>query len=289
MAVRETRLVALDDPNGNLPASRPEVEEITRRFPDGRVMVALGSQADRRFLEANVATATHLHLACHGCGAFFDDDDAAVVLAVGPVAASELAALDGRGIRLAVISACQSGTTEMAGPPDEALSVGRSCSRPALPARSRASAGERPRNRDPQDPAVRRAPGERTATARGDAPGAALGAGPRRSQCRGVPVPASGAGLGVRSARGASGRAGPELPAQSDRPLAHPHFWAAFVVLGAWHSRNGWTYGIRAGAAPAGGVVCVGPVRSLPWRSEALPRMLPRVRRVVLFRTTSST
>lgn len=119
----EPSLVAVADPTGDLPAARPEVEEIARRFGDGRRECAFGHAADRRFLQSRARTATHLHLACHASGGLFDAD-ASVFLANGPLSALDLTALGPLQTRLVAISACQSALSEIAGLPDEVFSIG---------------------------------------------------------------------------------------------------------------------------------------------------------------------
>jgi CHAT domain-containing protein/tetratricopeptide (TPR) repeat protein len=120
----QPNLVAVGDPTEDLPAAVPEVEEITREFPEGRAAWAFGSDADRRFLQSHARSATHLHLACHSRGGLFDADDAAVVLADGLASAAELTALAGLQTRLVAISSCQSALPEIAGLPDEVISIG---------------------------------------------------------------------------------------------------------------------------------------------------------------------
>ena len=119
----EPALVALGNPTGDLAAAGPEVEEIAQFFSDDRVTTAFGAGADRLFLSRHAASATHLHLACHASGALFEADDATLFLADGPVSASDVTALAGGTTRLAVISACQSGQSEIAGTPDEVFSI----------------------------------------------------------------------------------------------------------------------------------------------------------------------
>jgi len=120
----EPNLVAVGDPTKDLPATRPEVEEIARRFSDGRTACAFGRQADRKFLQSRARKATHLHLACHARGGLFDADDASVFLANGAVSALDLTVLAPLQTRLVAISACQSALSEIAGLPDEVFSIG---------------------------------------------------------------------------------------------------------------------------------------------------------------------
>lgn len=123
-AVEQPRLVVLADPTSDLSAARAEADEIRRHFPDDRVDVAIADAADRGFLEQHAAGATHLHFASHGEASLLEGGDAAVRLADGPVPAAELAALRCPHLRLAVISACQSGMSDTSQLPDEVVSVG---------------------------------------------------------------------------------------------------------------------------------------------------------------------
>lgn len=120
---RPVRLVALADPEGNLPAARPEVAEISVLFGSANVDVAAGGQADAEFLRRHAAHATHVHLACHARGGLFDAGEATVILASGALPALELSAVAHLGARLVVISACERALSAIAGLPDEVVSI----------------------------------------------------------------------------------------------------------------------------------------------------------------------
>jgi CHAT domain-containing protein len=120
------RLVALGDPERShpkrkLPAAGPEVEEIAAMFADSSC--AVGADADRDFLRQHLENATHLHLACHAHGGLFDSSETAIFLASGALPATALTALGEMATRLVVVSACQSAISEIAGLPEEALSI----------------------------------------------------------------------------------------------------------------------------------------------------------------------
>ena len=121
---RPPRLVALADPQGNLPAAHPEVAEIAAQFDASDTFVAVGSEADLTFLRRNVGRATHVHLACHARGGLFDSTEAAISLASGPVSAIELTSVAPLDARLVVVSACESALSELSGLPDEVVSLG---------------------------------------------------------------------------------------------------------------------------------------------------------------------
>jgi CHAT domain-containing protein len=116
-------LVALADPNGNLPAARAEVQEIAALFDTAARMCAVGTAATEGYLRTHAGQASHLHLACHARGGLFDSSEAAIMLASGPLAATELTALSGLNARLVVVSACQSAQITIAGLSHEALSI----------------------------------------------------------------------------------------------------------------------------------------------------------------------
>jgi CHAT domain-containing protein len=117
-------LVALADPEDNLAAAVSEISEIARTFPADDVTLAMRGDATVDFLQAHVCGADYLHLACHARGGLFDSADAAIELADGTMTALELTELPGITTRLVVISACQSALSEIAGMPDEVVSIG---------------------------------------------------------------------------------------------------------------------------------------------------------------------
>jgi CHAT domain-containing protein len=118
------RLVGLADPTGDLPAAEPEVEGLGKHFNPRRRAYASGSQATFAFLTHEVLGATHVHLACHAKGSFFDSTETGVVLSDRTVTAVELTALGELQTRLVVVSACQSALADIVDLPDEALSIG---------------------------------------------------------------------------------------------------------------------------------------------------------------------
>ena len=117
------RLVAVADPHGDLLAAQPEVDEIAALFDRANVEIAVGDRADIAFLRTHAPRATYLHLACHAHGGLFDATDAAVTLASGDLPAHELTTVAQLDARLVVISACQSALSEIAGLPDEVVSI----------------------------------------------------------------------------------------------------------------------------------------------------------------------
>lgn len=117
-------LVAVADPTCDLPATEPEVEEISKLFGHGQIQCAFRDAATREFLSRHAAHGTYIHLACHARTGVLADSDAYVVLADGPLYAEELAALGPFSARLVVVSACQSGLSNLSDLPDESVSLG---------------------------------------------------------------------------------------------------------------------------------------------------------------------
>jgi CHAT domain-containing protein/tetratricopeptide (TPR) repeat protein len=118
---KDRRLVALGDPTQDLPASRPEVEEIAQLFDDATC--ALGQEATWSFLRANAPSADYLHLACHASGGLFDDSETLFALADQLVTIPQLS--DVRfDARLVTVSACQSALSNIQRMPEELVSIG---------------------------------------------------------------------------------------------------------------------------------------------------------------------
>jgi CHAT domain-containing protein/tetratricopeptide (TPR) repeat protein len=117
-------LVAVANPNHDLPATGPEVAEISSFFGDGSVACAIGASADRQFLQSRAASATFIHFACHAHAPPFAAGDAFVLLADGPLWVNEIAGLAQLEARLVVVSACQSALSRLDDLPDEAISIG---------------------------------------------------------------------------------------------------------------------------------------------------------------------
>jgi CHAT domain-containing protein len=120
-------LVALGDPRGGidaLPAARAEVKRIAAQFPADNRAVALGPDATSRFLLAHAPGAAYLHLACHARGVAFDFRETSLQLADTDLPLTRLAGLGRLEARLAVISACQTGTADVVSASEEAYSIG---------------------------------------------------------------------------------------------------------------------------------------------------------------------
>jgi CHAT domain-containing protein/tetratricopeptide (TPR) repeat protein len=117
-------LVGIANPAGvppSLPGTESELAAICDLFgPDALVSTATGAEATRSWLLAQVPSASHLHLGCHGASSLSSASGGVLILAGGePLTTDDL--LDGRlaHCRLAVASACQSGHYSTVGTPDE--------------------------------------------------------------------------------------------------------------------------------------------------------------------------
>jgi CHAT domain-containing protein len=119
-------LVAVADPEpltDPLPGSRTEVAEITRHFGEDHRHIATGDSATVAFVSTYAPTASFLHLACHASGDLLDHDASFVALADGDLPLARLAALGGFAARLTVLSACESGVSDITDAADEAYSM----------------------------------------------------------------------------------------------------------------------------------------------------------------------
>lgn len=114
------RLVAVGDPECNLPAAIPEVASIVAGFPSSEVRVK--DQADRAFVGEYAPLASHLHLACHGKGGLVDFAETALALADGQLSGDEMMGLDLQA-ELVVASACQTAISQIGDLGDEAYSL----------------------------------------------------------------------------------------------------------------------------------------------------------------------
>lgn len=108
---------------GPLPFGRLEVEQISSLFPPQQVRLATGVQACRSTIFASLPEAAFLHLACHGEFRFDSPLDSCLFLADRDRWTLK-ALLDGSqslsGLRMVVLSACQTGLSDFIQLPDEA-------------------------------------------------------------------------------------------------------------------------------------------------------------------------
>jgi tetratricopeptide (TPR) repeat protein len=99
------------DSIGDLPHAVEEVRAIAEIFPADSAKTLIGPDATSSAVFAGVAGRSYVHFACHAFANWFQPNHSSVVLANGElVVAGELANLDLKAARLAVLSACESGT-----------------------------------------------------------------------------------------------------------------------------------------------------------------------------------
>lgn len=118
----EPSLVAVANPTRDLPGAENEATEIATFFP-GRSEVAIGRDATATFLQAKIAGASHVHLACHGRTGAFDLADAQLTLADGPLTVAQLSQLGSLSARLVALSACQTAHHDVTATSGESLSL----------------------------------------------------------------------------------------------------------------------------------------------------------------------
>jgi CHAT domain-containing protein/tetratricopeptide (TPR) repeat protein len=118
----EASLVALVDPEQNLPAAQPEFEGVSSFFGT-RVESAEGAKADWPYLRSHAQDGSYLHLACHARSAVWGEAAPAVALADGPAEMNQLTELAELPSRLVTVSACQSGVVDITHMSEEGNSV----------------------------------------------------------------------------------------------------------------------------------------------------------------------
>ncbi|HEY6730769.1 MAG TPA: CHAT domain-containing protein [Solirubrobacterales bacterium] len=118
----EPSLVALVDPEQNLPGARPEFDRVSAFF-GARVEHAEGPSADWSYLRSHAQNGSYLHLACHAESAVWGESVPVVRLADGPVEMTLLTELAELPSRLVAVSACQSGVVDITHMPEEGNSV----------------------------------------------------------------------------------------------------------------------------------------------------------------------
>ncbi|MGP0101912.1 MAG: CHAT domain-containing protein [Solirubrobacteraceae bacterium] len=219
-------LVAVADPTADLPFTRTEVGQIAGFFATAEL--AYGGEATRGWLTERVKGASSLHLACHGYGGMLDSTRNGLVLADGTMSGPELAEAGPTEARVAVASACQTAVIGVGDGGEEAFSLGAAmlaagaaCALASLwPVDDLATAmlmttfyEELAAGATPV-PALAKA--QRWLRRLNTAGVAAFLT--RYPQLRAIPS----------RARGSASASGLD----TDRPFAHPEYWAGFVALG---------------------------------------------------------
>ncbi|MFD8973569.1 CHAT domain-containing protein [Streptomyces sp. NPDC059593] len=126
LAHRESRTgrgaVVLGDPGGDLPYAREEARLLAARLGTEPL---IGAEATRRRVLDAMAGAGILHAACHATFRTDDPLSSGLALADGPLTGRDILREDWHGVRLAVLSACETGLGG-ADRTDEVLGLSRS-------------------------------------------------------------------------------------------------------------------------------------------------------------------
>jgi hypothetical protein len=106
-------VVAVIDPTADLKYSSAEGFIVEHLFEEGRYLT--GQEADVTAVRSAISGASYLHFACHGRYSQKNPLESALMLAKGTclTAADVVSTLDLRSSRLVVLSACQSGLTDL--------------------------------------------------------------------------------------------------------------------------------------------------------------------------------
>ncbi|MGB0561845.1 MAG: DUF3110 domain-containing protein [Spirulinaceae cyanobacterium] len=116
-----TNLLAIDNPTQDLPSSAAEVATATSTFPDA--FTFSHARATRQAVLAAIPHHSVLHFSCHGYANFSEPLKSGLVMAYKEILSlSDLFDLKLDGIRLAILSACETGLPGTA-LPDEVVSL----------------------------------------------------------------------------------------------------------------------------------------------------------------------
>jgi CHAT domain-containing protein len=119
-------LLAVIDPTGDLPFTPAEGEAVAALFEPGARDALPGDRATRERVVAMAHGRAYLHLSCHGFYHWLEPMRSGVVLAGGePLTLAEVIApgFDLGAARLVVLSACETGLTDIRQSPDEYLGL----------------------------------------------------------------------------------------------------------------------------------------------------------------------
>jgi CHAT domain-containing protein len=124
-------LLSIVDPDTpqhrRLPAAHAEASAVGRHFPPDRSTSLTGTQATREAVLQAISRATVLHAACHAISSPADPMESAIILSGGTRLTvrdltEQQVIADGGGMRLAVLSSCESAVTGQA-VPDEVVGL----------------------------------------------------------------------------------------------------------------------------------------------------------------------
>ncbi|MFD7408430.1 CHAT domain-containing protein [Streptomyces sp. NPDC059866] len=123
-AQRAAGVLAYAEPS--LPLARPEVEAVLAVFDDGTAVPAQPGAKDE--LAAHIEGFNHLHLATHGVYRLQEPMESSILVGSQPLFIRELITHQVlKGVRLAFLSACQSGVTDILTRRDEVIGLPSAC------------------------------------------------------------------------------------------------------------------------------------------------------------------
>lgn len=114
------RLLAIVDPRGDLPYARLEAALLRQYVRRDEQTAVVGQAATSNRTAEAIATATHVHFACHAQFDFVNPWQSGLMLADGELDASRIAfSGEPRSIELVVLSACETGISDIREAPNE--------------------------------------------------------------------------------------------------------------------------------------------------------------------------
>jgi CHAT domain-containing protein/tetratricopeptide (TPR) repeat protein len=114
------KLCAVIDPTANLRFASVEADGLAAVFPSQRQLTLAGREATREAVLRELPRARYAHIASHGLHDWFDPEASTVALADGELSAADVySSLRLPAARLVVLSACETGLTDVNGVPDE--------------------------------------------------------------------------------------------------------------------------------------------------------------------------
>ncbi len=114
------KILAVDDPRGDLPHSEYEVQSTVLNFQDFQILRR--GQATCKFVLSALESCDLFHFSCHGKADFENPLFSALFMADGEIRLRDFFNLRWKGMRLAVLSACETGIPDI-NLPDESVNL----------------------------------------------------------------------------------------------------------------------------------------------------------------------